>query len=153
MNIVDLFEYISTCWDHDNKNNLDPDQSVNWTLCKFLGVKDLINIQHLCRSGARLIQPEIKVRAVLFGNLDDSIRVNFWVMHAPFAELQAELKLKLKIGSQFTTVLQETLPRIKAKPLENKLKHQIEVDVKRTRCPQTDKPFGQEESKHLEHIL
>jgi len=50
-------------------------------------------------------------------------------------------------------VLEEILQRIKSKPLEKKLIHQIAVDIQRTRNLETNQPFGAEETQSLNHIL
>ena len=92
-------------------------------------------------------------KAVQFGNLENNIRVNFWVSQAPFFDLQTELKRKLNIGSVFTNILEEILQRVKSKPLEKKLIHQIAVDIQRTRNLETNQPFGNEDTKSLNHIL
>ena len=129
MNLVDLFEYLQICWDHDRKVGIDRDQSVVWTLFCYLGLADIINLRQLCRSSSRLVTLDIQRKAVSCGNLEQNIRANFWVGQAPFFDLQNELKRQLSIGSVFTNMLEEVLQRVKNKPLEKKLIHQIAVDI------------------------
>jgi hypothetical protein len=75
------------------------------------------------------------MKAIQYGNLEDNIRVNFWVMQAPFFDLENELQRKLDIGSVFVNVFEEIQKRLKDKPLDRKMHHQILVDLQRTRSP------------------
>ena len=153
MTLVDLFEYLQICWDHDKKHGLDTDRSLVWTLFRYLGVASILSLRQLCRSASRLATLEVQCRAVQFGGLEDNIRVHFWVSQAPFFDLQTELKSQLKITGVFANLLEEILQRIKANALDKKLLHQISVDIQRTRNLETNQPFGPEETRSLNHIL
>jgi hypothetical protein len=54
MTLVDLFEYMQICLDHDRKGNVSINLSVAWTLFKYLGVADILNLRETCRSTSRL---------------------------------------------------------------------------------------------------
>lgn len=46
MTLVDLFEYFNICWTYDRKNKLsNEDESALWTLFKYLGVSDILNLR------------------------------------------------------------------------------------------------------------
>lgn len=62
-------------------------------------------------------------KSIQAGNLDDSIRVNYWVTRTPFFEVVNELKRLYPPLSIFTNVLEEISIRIKESPLDSKLQH------------------------------
>ena len=88
MKLVDLFEYMHICYSHDRKSMVvSEDESVLWCLLKYLGASDILNLKLVCRSGSKIATKEMQMKAIKYGNLEDNIRVNFWLMHAPFFEL------------------------------------------------------------------
>lgn len=129
MTLIDLFEYLSICWEHDKKTNADVRLSAAWTLFKYLGVADILTLRATCRSSAKLANHDMQRRAIAFGLLEGTTRTSFWVLQVPMFEIQQELKRQLNIGSVFTPVLEEVLQRIKKQPLDKKLVSQIQVDV------------------------
>ena len=57
-------------------------------------------------------------RAIQAGNLDEQIRINYWVTRTPFFEVVNELKRMYPPQSVFTNVFEEIQNRLKETPLD-----------------------------------
>lgn len=79
LNLVDLFEYVDICWQHDKKNGHKLSQSVMWTMLKYLGVSDCLSLRQLCRASSRFANKDMQRTLIVYGNLEDNLRANFWI--------------------------------------------------------------------------
>ena len=82
-----------------------------------------MHLRMVCKSTAQVATPEIQLQAIQRGNLDDTIRINYWVTRTPFFEVVNELKRNYPPASVFTNVFEEIQNRLKAQPLDQKLQH------------------------------
>ena len=80
---------------------------VSRTLFNFLTVHDILHLRMTCKSTSQVATPGVQMRAIQAGNLDESIRINYWVTKTPFFEVVNELKRNYPPQSVFTNVFEE----------------------------------------------
>ncbi len=76
------------------------------TFIGYFTVIDIVALRLLCRETARIFNEEVQQNVIRIGNLDPSIRIYFWVLQAPFYEIESELKRMLNVGSVFESVFE-----------------------------------------------
>ena len=109
--LADFFEYLSSC----NEMMVNTDASTyqikpstaSETLMNFLTVTDIMHLRMVCKSTSQIATPDVQMRAIQAGNLDESIRINYWVTKTPFFEVVNELKRNYPPQSVFTNVFEE----------------------------------------------
>ncbi|CDW79154.1 rab gtpase-activating protein 1-isoform 10-like isoform x1 [Stylonychia lemnae] len=70
----------------------------------FYTALDIMTIRLLCRDCALIFNEDLQFNMIRIGNLDDQIRINFWLLQAPFFDIENELKKLLNLGSIFANV-------------------------------------------------
>lgn len=117
--LADFFEYLSSCNEmaveqleeygegQDEEEAYSSPLLATKTLMSFLTVSDIMHLRMVCKSTSQIATPEIQIKAIQAGNLDDSIRINYWVTKTPFFEVVNELKRKYPPQSVFTNVFEE----------------------------------------------
>lgn len=101
--LADFFEYLQSCdelsviQDDEAKGNANykPQKiegKVSEILLKYCTVHDIMRLRMVCKSTAQIATPQIQMQAIQAGNLDESIRINYWVTKTPFFEVVNELK-------------------------------------------------------------
>ena len=145
--LADLFEYLTSCDDLALIEDGVVGQGgagkirVSDILMSYMTVHDIMHLRMVCKSTAQIATPDVQNRAIQAGNMDDSIRVNYWIARTPFFEVINELKRNHPPQSVFTNVFEEIQNRLKESPLNSKLQHQILVDLQRTKNPITEVMF------------
>ena len=57
-----------------------------WEFLSFFTVKDIVTMRLLCKDTSLVFTDEVMYNLIRIGNLDPSLRLNFWVIQAPFFE-------------------------------------------------------------------
>lgn len=57
-----------------------------WEFLSCFTVSELITLRLLCKDTAAVVTDELLHTLIRIGNLDNSLRLNFWVIQAPFFE-------------------------------------------------------------------
>jgi hypothetical protein len=63
------------------------------------------------------------MKSIRHGNLDEKIRISFWVFQTPFFEVINQLKRSYSGSSVFANVFNEIQNRLKKDPLDQKVCH------------------------------
>ena len=129
--LADLFEYLTSCDDlaliegegGQGRESMPTTVKVSDILMSYMTVHDIMHLRMVCKSTAQIATPDIQNRAIQAGNMDDSIRVNYWIARTPFFEVINELKRNHPPQSVFTNVFEEIQNRLKETPLNSKLQH------------------------------
>lgn len=72
-----------------------------------------MHLRTVCKSTAQVATPDTQRQAIQRGNLDDGIRINYWITRTPFLEVVSELKRNYPPQSVFTNVFEEIQNRLK----------------------------------------
>ena len=129
--LADLFEYLTSCDDlaliedrgGQGRAGMPTAVRVSDILMSYMTVHDIMHLRMVCKSTAQIATPDVQNRAIQAGNMDDSIRVNYWIAGTPFFEVINELKRNHPPQSVFTNVFEEIQNRLKETPLNSKLQH------------------------------
>lgn len=90
-----------------------------------LNVSDVLKLQRCSRALYRIFGQDQLKRLVRIGNLDDDLRVQFWIHQAPFFSYQNEVRDKIGETDFFVNVYEKILDRLKTEPLEPKVIDEI----------------------------
>lgn len=129
--LADLFEYFSSCdlalvesiMEDGAREEPENLEKVSDIVLDYLNVIDIMQLRMACKSTAQIASAQAIKKSIQAGNLDDSIRINYWVTRTPFFEVVNELKRLYPPLSIFTNVFEEILNRIKESPPDSKLQH------------------------------
>ena len=91
----------------------------------FFTVIDVMALRLLCKDCASVFNEDLQQQVIRLGNLDNAIRLNFWVIQAPFFEIENELKKLLNLGSIFANVYEHLRDLHKKTPIPPKVQNQI----------------------------
>ncbi len=64
---------------------------------QWFNVGDILALRSCCKDLASIFSEQMIEKLVELGNLNAELRINFWILQAPFFELENSLKRELNV--------------------------------------------------------